>query len=63
MHSGTRRVRVFNASTKALSVGFPGREESISTPFMLAHWSTIRPANSGPMSTRRPCGLPRERTS
>ncbi len=42
----------------ALSVGFPGREKSISTPFRCAHWSSIRPANSGPLLTLPPALSP-----
>ncbi len=39
--------------------GVPGLEKSSSTPFRYAHWSSSRPANSGPLSTRMVFGLPR----
>ena len=47
----------------ALSVGLPGREKSISTPFRCAHWSSRRPANSGPLSTFSVLGRPRSHAS
>jgi hypothetical protein len=46
------RTRAFNASMKALSVGFPGREKSISTPFRYAHWSSIRVDNGSQLTSR-----------
>lgn len=48
-----------NASMKALSVVFPGRDKS---SVKNAHWSSMQPRNPGPLSTRRLCGLPRRRT-
>ena len=43
----------------ALSVGFPGLLKSSFTPFKEAHRSKLLEMNSGPLSTRIVCGLPR----
>jgi len=43
----------------ALSVGFPGLLKSSFTPFEYAHRSKLLEMNSGPLSTRIVCGLPR----
>ena len=46
-------------STKALSVGLPGREKSSVTLFSYAHRSSAFEMNSGPLSTRMVLGAPR----
>jgi hypothetical protein len=41
--------RVLKASMWALSLGCPGCEKSVSTSCGCAHWSSMRPTNSGPL--------------
>lgn len=53
------RSRRLNASICRVTVGLPGRERAICTPFRDARWPRIRPAGSGPLSTFRLVGLPR----
>ena len=52
------RNRMLNASMQALLVGVPGLEKSISAkPSRLAHYSSIRPANSRPQHIMK-AGMP-----
>ena len=53
------RSRPLNDSMNALSVGFPGLLKSSFKPLEYAHRSKLLEMNSGPLSTRIVCGLPR----
>lgn len=53
------RSRPLKLSTKALSVGLPGRDKSSVTSFSYAHRSSAFEMNSGPSSTRMVLGAPR----
>ena len=46
--SNSFRTLALNASAKALSVGFPGREKSSSIRLLYAHWSSASAVNSVP---------------
>lgn len=45
-------------STYAFSIGLPGRMKQTATPRMWAHASSVRPANSGPLSSTMRFGRP-----
>ena len=53
------RRRPLNDSANAFCTGLPGWMNSSRTPRRCAHWSSARPANSGPLSHTIPLGTPR----
>jgi hypothetical protein len=57
------RRRPFNDSTKALSVGLPGRLKSGGTPFSYAQRSSASEMNFGPLLGAPACFGPRRRES
>lgn len=57
--SSSSRRRLLNDSMYAFSHGLPGAMYNVPTPDFFSHFRIVSATNSGPLSLRRYCGVPR----